>query len=223
MKRPPSRTTRSDHRDSRARQALQRLTEALDDSAMARRIDEPINLALERYLAAHEMPSERREFLAATADLVRVLCRAESGGQTDLCPDAAKDEAVYLMETQYRGKYIDGFEGALMDAGQKERLNPADVWRELASIVKARRRARYLAYVKARFLDALEWDTRLAIAEILMARCRQSLPEPLRSLPIELAADEILDLLASDWTSDAQLEQVVRGPWSPQTDGPREG
>ena len=179
---------------------------------MVRRIDEPIHEALEEYLATHEAPTKVAEFLDATAEFLRVLYRQLPIG-IELSPDTARDEVVYLLESGYRGTCVDGYEGALMDVANPGHLSPASVWRELASIVKTRRRARYMAYVKARLLDGLDWGTRLAMAEILMARCRPLLPAPIQTLPCELVVDEVLSLLVSDQVSDAQLQQIIQGAW----------
>ena len=207
-----SHTTHSRRHDSRARWTLLRLSEAVRQSAVARKIDEPIDRALDEYLATHEVPAVTAEFLDATADLLRALYRASSVDMA-MSSEAAKDEVVYLLESGYRGIYVDGYEGALMDVAQEGQLNPASVWRELANIVKTRRRARYMAYVKARLIDGLDWQTRLAMAELLMARCRKWLPTPLRALPCELVVDEVLSLLVNDQVSDAQLQQILQGPW----------
>ena len=212
MKPQPSRTTHSRRSDSRARRILRHLSEAVSESAIAQRIDDPIDRALKEYLAAHEVPTVRAEFLGATADLLRTLYRQSSIG-IELSAEAAEDEVVYLLESGYRGIHTGGYEGALIDMSQQGHLNPASVWRELANIVKTRRRARYMAYVKARFLDGLDWETLLTVTEILKARCRRWMPEPLQALPCELVVYEILSLLLSDQASDAQLQQILRGAW----------
>ena len=200
--------TNSEPSHSRARQIVDRLTELLDDGLMARRIDGPIDAAVEAFELNDDRGYSQQWFGRAAAGFLRHLYERASSLGRKLSPSQARDEVVALLEESYRGVCSDGYDGALLDAVDPSLPGLGPVLARLAESVKDRQRARYVQWVFARHLTGVDWATRCAMAAILVQRCRPWLPPVVLRCPPEQLADKVPQLVEKYMSIRSRLQQV---------------
>lgn len=200
--------TNSEPLHRHACQAIDRLTELLDEGLVAQRIDGPIDAAAEAFRPEGDRRYSQEWFLSAAARFLRHLQENASPCGRKLSESQARDEVVALLEESYRGVYSDGYDGALLDAVDTSQPGLGPVLARLAESIKDRQRTRYVRWVFARHLTGVDWATRCAMAAILVQRCRLWLPEPLRRSPPEQLADHIPQLVTMYMSIRSQMQQV---------------
>lgn len=197
--------TCSDRSLDRAEAILGRLFGLLDDGTLRGRIDDPIDLAAEGFISrVTQPPGSHAEFNALIAGLYRHV--QESARTTSpLPPELALDEATSLLDQGYEGLHANGYYAALLDARDASPQGAQLVLHRLAELIKARRRWQYVRWVIARNVALLDWDTKRALAGLLLDRCRPWLPPEMQGAAPEQFTDCVEDLLIADLSTDARL------------------
>lgn len=201
--------TSSDSTWTRANQILGRLALLLDEGLISQQIDEPIDQAFARISVPNAPTHSHSQLQTAITDLVQLLYAGGATSGRQLARSQARDEAITILEQAYGGHAVDGYYHAVLDAADPEQSGLALVLARLTDLVKARRRQMYMRWVAARHIDPTNWQTKRAMAQVLLERCRHRLPRPLRDCPPEQMADHVLALMMLDLGSEAQIRQLL--------------
>lgn len=203
--------TRSERPGGRAWQLLDRLSSLLDEDRMARLIDAPIDQVVREYGFPEDTPFSMHLFHRTLADFLRQISRRGMRLPRRLTVSQARDEAVCLLEQAYEGTHCRGYEAAVLDAADPMQSGIRLVLARLADALKARERMRYLRWVARRHIDPADWQTKCAMAKILLLRCRRWLPAELRNGSPAQWADFVLELLTIDLNATSQLDRGRHG------------
>ena len=114
----PKRTNarNSDSLRDRAADLLDRVACLLDEQAMARYIDDPIDEALERFGCVENEPHSHQRFIETTARFVKHVYEHALSPSRLLTLSQARDEAMAVVARAYMGTRASGYEGAILDA-----------------------------------------------------------------------------------------------------------
>jgi len=190
-----------------AHQIIHELVSRLDDGRLAQQIDAPIDRATAEYECPPETTYSADEFHNRVADFVRYLYRRALPAGRRLSDGQAHDEAIALLQQCYEGVRDNGYDAAAMDAADPSLPGLPAVLIRLAESVKARQREMAARCIVTRVLGAAGWQTRCAVAAILIDRVFKGVPSPpVRPLPAQMAtAEGVLDLLRLDQETSGQL------------------
>ena len=201
--------TSSDSTCARANRDLDRLALLLDEGMISKQVDEPIDQAFSQFGEPDVPTYSHSQLQTAITDLVQLLYAAGAPSGRKLARSQARDEAIAILEQAYGGHAADGYHHAVLDAADPEQSGLALVLARLTDLVKARRRQMYMRWVAAHHIDPANWQTKCAMAQVLLERCRHRLPGPLRNCPPEQMADHVFELLMIDLGSEAQVSQLL--------------
>lgn len=197
--------TRSEDVQCRAARLLEQLIALLGEEQIARLIDEPVDRALLSFECGGGVGYSADLFHKVVADFVRHVYATALPGRPRLSLSRAQDEAIALLERTYEGTCANGYYAAVLDAADSSQQGLSMVLARLAESIKAHRRQMYLRWVGVRHIDPADWPTKCAMAAILIGRGRSWMPPRLHRCPPEQLADNVLDLLCIDLTTNGQL------------------
>lgn len=197
----------SDSICSRAAQIIDQLTSLLDESNLSRKIDEPIDKAVEELLSNEDSEFSIDRFHREISGLVRAIYGNALPCSRKLSPSHAHDEAISLLESAYRGAFADGYYGAILDASDPTQPGLSLVLVKMVEMIKARQKQTYVRWVGSRLIDPADWPTQCAIAAILIKRYARWLPLEIQKGPPDRYADLICELLAMNLATNSQLQQ----------------
>ena len=187
--------TCSDPVHSRATRILDRLIDLLDEERLTHLIDEPIDQALEDFRFPDAAEYSQELFHRTFAGFLQQLYGKALQPGRRISTSAALDEAISILEHDYRGMQASGYYGALLDAADPSQGGIQLVLARLAELVKNRRRQIYVRWVAARYIDPADWHTKCALAAMLIRQCQGWMPLELKRCPAEELADFIPELL----------------------------
>ena len=135
-----------------------------------------------------------KQFHQVTADFIKFLYEKAflAGGKLTL--SQAHDEAIALLEQSYQGTYINGYDGALLDASDPKQPGTSLVLQRMVDLIKARQRQKYINWVVSRHIDPADWHLKCSIAELLIKRNRELLPPEIGQSYPGRWADRIVEL-----------------------------
>lgn len=174
--------TNTESAAARGARAVREILGALDERAVATRIDAPIDRAVRTFTFTWETPFSPCRFHGVIGAFVAHV-HAHFDQPAPVAPAGwAEAEAIALLEQGYQGTYESGYDGALLDV-----INPPEppaegidtVLVNLGEIIKAVQRRRYEEWVYARFTDPFDQDLGRAIVACLLDQFGDDLPEPL--------------------------------------------
>lgn len=171
--------TSSDPEHDSATRIVEHLIEETDESLLTQRIDEPVDRAAACFNPPADEPYTQEGFHATITAFVRCVYEHAQLFGCKLTESQAHDEAVSLLTQAYRGAFFDGFEGAVSDGAYCSGSGMHLVIEQLAVIIKGRLRHTYKRWVFLRHLDPADWQTRQAVAAILLEQCRPYAPAEL--------------------------------------------
>jgi len=190
----------------RATEIIDTVRGLLDEARMAWLFDEPIDRALDAFECPEGTGYSHGAFLKTVADFTRHVYQHGLRGQRRLSDGQALDEAVALLEQIYQGADADGYAAAAVDAADPHRAGVQTVLAALAEALKARERQAYVRWVVARHIDAAGWDTRCAMAAVLLERLADYLPPELLECPPEQLAHRVFRLLTAEMATERQSQ-----------------
>ncbi len=185
----------SDPVHSRATKILNRLIDLLDEERLTHLIDEPIGQALEEFQCSDAAEYSQKSFHRTIAGFLQQLYGEALQPGRRISTSVALDEAISILEHDYRGMQASGYYGALLDAADPSQAGIELVLAKLAELVKNRRRQIYVRWVAARYIDPADWHTKCALAAILIRQCQDWMSSELKRCPAEDLTDFIPELL----------------------------
>ena len=203
----------SDSAQGRAAELLDQVAGLLDEQAMARQIDDPIDEALEQFSHVEHEPYSHQRFIETTARFVQHVYEHALSPSRKLTLSQARDETVTLLGRAYMGMSASGYEGAILDAANPSGPGLELVLARLAEAIKRDRRQMHMHYVESRYIDSADWSTKCAMASIVIQRCREFLPTELQGCPPEQLAEDVFDLLALHLVTTGRPRLVHAASW----------
>jgi hypothetical protein len=196
--------TLSDAHRTAAIELLERCAACVDESELVRQIDEPISQAMVTFRFDQNVERTPRTFLHTVSSFLRHLHATAFPHGRQFSESQARDEAVAFLERVHPSHGTSGFDQALWDA-----IDPAGPGWEVtlalvADLLKAHLRDACIRAIFARHLDVAAPLTRCAMAVVLVERCRDCLPRPLLTGPVERLVNHIADLLTIDLATHRQ-------------------
>lgn len=195
----------------RFERSLRELADRVSGFKEIHHIDEPIDRVVTDFCRQPEPHFSRQRFHQVLTLFVAHLFARGLSCPRRLTTAQAHDEAIALLEQDYRGTRANGYLAAVLDAAQAGPGWMDLVLARLAEAIKARWRHMHARWVYARFLDPLDGELRCAIAASLLARYGPRLPDPLTTGSGSQFADEIPALLSDGLNVDRQLDQISAG------------
>lgn len=207
--------TSSDPDNEAASELLTLLTDLLAEETLRHRIDEPVDAALAEYKHPETSECSQEVFHRNVADLlVHLRDRAWATGKGRAA--ASLDDAISLLEREYRGTYFDGYDGALQDTVDPSLPGLELVLARMAEAVKTQCRRTYIQWIMGRYVTCADYDTRCSLTALLMDRCREWLPQELQRCPPEQMVGCIPELLSIELSMrrgvQSELADLFAGP-----------
>ena len=192
--------------------ALERIEQLLGEEYLYRTIDQPIDRVVSTFHELPNVPMTHEQLQRLLAEFVSRACHGTNHAEDALYLARARDESVHLLQNAYQGATETGQDAALIDA--RFPSGGAQVLiHHLSESLKAWRRQLHVAWVKARRVDVLDWETRCEMARSLLNELRPYLPAAVKSRDPSGFADDILLLmeLRSGTAVDRLLDMTAEG------------
>ncbi|MBN2561516.1 MAG: hypothetical protein JXQ75_11360 [Phycisphaerae bacterium] len=186
--------TRTDNTETQAHRMLHELDVLTSEAALAREVDVPVNRRAGQFRMSPERPMSQGQFLDCVARFVRHM-RGHAVHDGWVPDEYARDDAMLVLEQGYEGARANGYLAAFLDATTSDETKLADILMKVAVLFREQKRQRYLHWVVARYLRAVGWAERCAMAQLLLNEIRSYLPEEMRSATGEQYAGDVFDLL----------------------------
>lgn len=194
-----------------AAQVVATLLSGLSAQQIAARVDDRVSRAVASFRFAWGQPFSHRRFQGViSAFLAHVYAHGLAYPQ-HLSPSQALGEVTLLLEQAYQGTHETGYDGAVLDAASPAGSGIDAVLAQMGEIIKARRQRDYRRWVLAQAFDPLDWPARCDIASVILARRRAAGDTLLTRCRPEQFADHIPELLESELSTEAMLDQLVAG------------
>ena len=179
-----------------AERRIERVLCELDEGSLYRRIDEPIDRAVEMFTIQNRERQSIREFLNLLGTFVTQLHDALPWSRATLTPDQARAEGLGLLESGYTNGTSRGLYAAFLDALDPHFDGIAKVLDTVATAHKQAARARYVQWVLAQLVDPLDWNAKVELAGIILIQLRPYLIPPVRNASPSMLAHEISPLIS---------------------------
>lgn len=174
---------------------LMHVSRLLSDETITRLIDDPIDRVTVDFLKEDYSSLSDRQFMEVLQRYIDRLT-ASSGFFGGRCkPFQTSMQTVDLLSTLYQGTHSQGYAGALDDFSNPQYDGVNLVICKLAESIKSFMKQQYQSWVKTRFIDSLDWDTKRALAEMLYNQKKSELPPDMQQLPLARLAHYLFELL----------------------------
>jgi hypothetical protein len=164
---------------------------------MAREIDAPIDQAVQDFQFEIKFPLHHREFNRAIAGLVVHIYRNGLRVPRDLSQQEAMSQAVWSLETGYRGLDTMGYEGAFLDASTNDIEGMETVLFQLAELIREEERRKYIRWVLISHIVPLDWEKQCRLISAYMKKFGGFLPPYLSSMDPARLVDVFQALVCS--------------------------
>lgn len=190
----------SDNPRDRAAEILQRIQASLQARPWPDIIDAVIGDVVAR-LATGPYPSTSSQVIQHVGETLGRILVIIPGARNQLSPERLLDEAAHLIG------HGSGFDAALPGAIDRNTAGLEAMYLSLGEILKERLRSAQVNWAFARHLDPTDWDSRRAVAELLLSRLRGDMPKDAPPLRPEMFVDCIPDLFS-------RVQEIENAPLS---------
>jgi hypothetical protein len=168
-----------------AREHLQALVGRLDEGHLSSVIDARIVRVLDRFGQLNRRHFTHERALRVAARFVRHVYRYAVPAPRTLSFAQAQEEAVALIVQGYANVECRGCDAAFDDVGRFGARGVVSVLEQLAELIRTRHRQAYLLWLANHYVDCVDWNTRCAMATLVLARYGDDLPPELARCPPE--------------------------------------
>jgi hypothetical protein len=192
----------------KAEQLIDTLYPELSEARLAADVDRPIDAAVLRFRFCWPRPFSPERFQRVTAAFVAHVYRRGLACPQQLDPRQARDEAMAILERDYRDEDGTGYEAALLLAAHSDD-GMDQVLIRIAESIKVRCRNACITGAYARHLPPFDDQLRCAVASILLSRCRRYMGADWLPAPVELLPPLIPDFMKSLLTTDQDVSPTA--------------
>jgi len=172
--------------------ALDTTLSLLDEAHMHRTINQRLDSAAAPFTVSKEartMPLTADRFLDTVAEFTRHMYRHGFAVARDLSRGQARSEAVFILEKSYQGQGGRGYDAALVDTVSLGEKGVEHILSYITEALKTDQRRKYIRWVLGAHVDPLDWKAKRDLAEILLQRLKNFLPDEVNRCPPEQLAD----------------------------------
>lgn len=139
---------------------LEKIFGLLAEETLIRKVDEPLDRALQEFQLDVTLPITHSEFNRVIAAFIHCLNEKGIRLPRSLSYQDALAEAVFILNRYYDNDAAQDYDGALLDAVGKSMEGLEMVLAQLAEAVKTQERMKYIDWVFACHIDSLDWEVR---------------------------------------------------------------
>jgi hypothetical protein len=207
---PLSRTgqTCGDGEGADAEATLDILMSEIDEVSLAETVGLPIDTARATYVLDSATVDSHDEFLDTISAFYLRVCRHVHPGACPADIEAARDEAVALIEGAFAGR--GGLEAALAEARTPVHGGMRYVLDVMADRLKAERQIKHVNRVFKEALDPLDSLSRTSLMAAFLRRIGPALPEEIRAAPPERFAKHYEVIVKTYVESLNRVKEVLR-------------
>lgn len=194
-----------------AEKAIDTLVSLLNEQRISRKIDAPIDAAVQEFQFDVKAPFSHSDFNRIIGAFVGHLYQKGLRLPRHLSEEEALTEAISLLERYYQGVNSKGYDGALMDGAGDSLEGLEYVLFHLAESIKAVERNKYVQWVFFNIVDQSDWEARQRIAAAYLVKYRGFLSPELRETDPARLTDNFQDLINNHVSAQSLLHQIFRG------------
>ena len=135
----------SDHSFSPER-VLERLSDLLNEEQIEKKVDEPIDIAVQVFKLKIVVPITHSEFNRVITAFIRHIFKSGIQLPRYMSDQKALAEAVFLLEMYYQNDDVKGYDGALVEALGRDTGNLELILSRLTEIIKTSERGKYVEW-----------------------------------------------------------------------------
>jgi hypothetical protein len=189
---------------------LESLTDLLSDDQIAKKVEEPVDLAAQIFRLNIATPITHSEFNRVLAAFVRHIFKSGIQLSRYLSYRQALSEAVFLLERYYQNEGAKGYDGAMIDAtrGGIECLEM--VLSRLVESIKLAERKKYVEWAFADNYSMLDWEDRQCIVSAFMKQNETLLPVELLELDPVRLVDHFHEIFIQHISTESLIRQIFQ-------------
>ncbi len=191
-----------------AKEKIETITSALDDSFINSRFDEPVDNAARQFRHYTGCPVNTKEFHAVIAEFAAHIY--QKGLNTSIASSEPLGYAIELLENYYQGSYGRGYIAAVLDANDPAEGGIDTVLNRLAEIIKDIDRQKYIKAIFAVNIDPADWHLKCEIVRTLLEDYKYFLPQHLLECEPWQLAGQIPAIMFRYICSDSALQELLR-------------
>jgi hypothetical protein len=198
----------TDDATKRAQEVISTIAADLDEDLIRRRFDEPVDAVVRGFRYQADDPVTSDAFHRVASDFVGQVYAKGLNKPAQLIDPLS--EALDLLDHHYESPaYGRGYVAARLDACDPARGGLPGVITNLAGIIKAVERQRYVQGVFNRHLVGIDWEVRCTIARLLLERDIAFIPRQLSACSPALLTDEIPSMVLTALRIDSVVHQIL--------------
>ena len=205
--------TNSEHNFS-PEKVLEHLFDLLNEEQIAKKVDEPIDLAVQVFRLKIVVPITHSEFNRVIAAFVRHIFQSGIQLPCHLSDREALSEAVFLLERYYQNENVKGYDGALIDAIGRDTENLELVLSRLTEFIKMTERGKYVEWAFADNYFILDWGKRQSIVSTYIKQNETWLPPEIVELDPARHVNHFNKLFINHMSTESSIRQVFSAKFS---------
>ena len=181
----------------------------LSDEYLHPRIDEPIERALVGFEYDESIPITQHTFNGILGDFVGYIYKQAFSGQRILSVSQSQTEAVEILEKGYQNVHAHGYDAALLDVLNPECDGLKPILSQIAEVIASSQRKKHVMWVYGSRIVMLKWQTKCAIAEILIQRWGGLLPATILNCTPAQLAGHLTELFNLFVVTDKTIDKIL--------------
>ena len=182
---------------SKAERIIAEVVRLLSRDYLDERIDRPVQDAVASFKTHQAAEITQHTFLRIVGDFVRHIYKNALSLPIKLTTTEACAEALAILERDYTGMCGRGYYAAFLEASGSELNNLELVLTQMAKIMIANERKKYVRWIFTSRIRVLNWKTKHQIAATLLENWKEVLPKNLLDCPPAQLADLIPELIGT--------------------------
>ena len=199
--------TNSEHNFS-PEKVLEHLFDLLNEEQIVKKVDEPIDLAVQVFRLKIIVPITHSEFNRVIAALVRHIFQSGIQLPRHLSERQALSEAVFLLERYYENEDVKGYDGALINTIGRDTENLDLVLSRLTEFIKMTERGKYVEWAFVDNYYILDWCKRQSIVSTFIKQNETWLPPELVELDPARHVNHFNELFLNHMSTESSIRQV---------------
>ena len=188
---------------------IEEVFELIDEDYLYRLIDKRIEEAAVDFKFDRKAPLTHQAFIRIIGDFVYHVYKNGLCVRQTLSAAQARAEAMALLEKCYESPHANGYFGAFLDVSNSKMDTHESILIQIAEIIKALAREKYIKWVYFNRIISLDWPVRCQIAEILIKRWAPFLPLNISQCSPAQLADHLPDLIEVLRSTDGTVRKML--------------
>jgi hypothetical protein len=186
---------------------IEAIMDRLDERALKRLIDEPIDKAVQNFKYENKEQSDHRQIQKILSDFAAHVYK--EGLKSGFAQDDFLPFTISLLDRYYQGNFSNGFTAAILDAANGKEEDLKIVLHRMTEIIKTAEREKYISGIFKTNIDISDWHLRCRIVEFLLVQYKPHLIPALQNYHPAQLVDEIPYLLSNIVNTASILQQTI--------------